>query len=626
MAYQAQIKIKTTGLQQLNKVNAAVDKINKSIIQINKGSARVKTNNIVKISKQDLLIKKDILKVETEITKQKAEQAKLGARQAKTGGSSGGGVGGKAGGKGIASSALISGAFPLLFGQGLPGAVVGGLGGGIGAAVGGQMGGFAGGLIATGVLQQITQTVNAVGELGQALNPLTADLNKLTTAVGLAGTQEGLRLRILEQTEGKQAALAAATQNMALVVGDAGVESLRTFGENFSAISNNFARFNTRMQAGFAELFNRVLELFPGLKGEGGASPAVNETVEGRLKNEPEAKELNTRISELKDEIVRLETAISNRTNPFIPKELTNFFKGGSTLFPSQMGTIDEGIAEKTDETKLNQTKDELKIEVDKLNVLKEQFTTEEKIKERKKTANSAQKAALSTTQKEIELLKAKLDGNFEEVQLNQEVDAIVQELLNKGILIEDINKKDIENQLNREKSLKKQVTQAKKLEDAFAQLSVTIGNDIKNGIAGLIKGTSTLGDLLNNVADRFLDVALNQALFGSILGSGGEKGGGLLGAIGLFANGGRPPVGKPSIVGEKGPELFVPRSSGTIVPNNKLGGGGSTSVVVNVDASGSDVQGDDAGAKELGTLISVAVQGELLKQQRPGGLLSSLR
>nr|ADI17084.1 hypothetical protein [uncultured gamma proteobacterium HF0070_03O15] len=175
-------------------------------------------------------------------------------------------------------------------------------------------------------------------------------------------------------------------------------------------------------------------------------------------------------------------------------------------------------------------------------------------------------------------------------------------------------------------RALKDQAEIAKDIQDAFDSLSTSINNDIKEGIKGLIKGTSTLGDLLNNVADRFLDVALNQALFGSILGSGGEKGGGLLGAIGLFANGGRPPVGRPSIVGEKGPELFVPRSSGTIVPNNKLGGGGSTSVVVNVDASGSDVQGDDAGAKELGTLISVAVKGELLKQQRPGGLLSSLR
>ena len=61
-------------------------------------------------------------------------------------------------------------------------------------------------------------------------------------------------------------------------------------------------------------------------------------------------------------------------------------------------------------------------------------------------------------------------------------------------------------------------------------------------------------------------------------------------------------------------------------MPNNKLGGGGSTSVVVNVAASGSDVQGNEAQAKELGTALSVAVRQELLKQQRPGGLLSTLR
>ena len=128
---------------------------------------------------------------------------------------------------------------------------------------------------------------------------------------------------------------------------------------------------------------------------------------------------------------------------------------------------------------------------------------------------------------------------------------------------------------------------------------------------------------MLNNIADKFLDLALNQALFGSILGSAGKPGGGLLGALGLFANGGIPPVGKPSIVGEKGPELFVPRSSGMIVPNNKLGGGGNNNVVVNVDASGSDVQGDDAGGQELGALIAAAVQGELVKQQRPGGILN---
>tara|TARA_B100000900_G_scaffold60017_2_gene45465 strand:- start:527 stop:2962 length:2436 start_codon:yes stop_codon:yes gene_type:complete len=165
--------------------------------------------------------------------------------------------------------------------------------------------------------------------------------------------------------------------------------------------------------------------------------------------------------------------------------------------------------------------------------------------------------------------------------------------------------------------------SEADKIKDAFEAVGEAINNDIKEGIKGLIKGTATLSDMLNNIADKFLDVALNQALFGSILGSKGDKGGGILGALGLFADGGRPPVNRPSIVGEKGPELFVPRSSGNIIPNNKLGGGSTSNVVVNVDASGSDVQGDEAEAKELGTLISVAVQGELLKQQRPGGLLS---
>lgn len=41
----------------------------------------------------------------------------------------------------------------------------------------------------------------------------------------------------------------------------------------------------------------------------------------------------------------------------------------------------------------------------------------------------------------------------------------------------------------------------------------------------------------------------------------------------------------RPYLVGERGPELFVPHSSGGIVPNNALGGGGVT-VVQNINVS----------------------------------------
>jgi hypothetical protein len=49
----------------------------------------------------------------------------------------------------------------------------------------------------------------------------------------------------------------------------------------------------------------------------------------------------------------------------------------------------------------------------------------------------------------------------------------------------------------------------------------------------------------------------------------------------------------------------------------------GGTSVVVNVDASGTEVQGNQNNADQLGRLIGQAVQAELIKQKRPGGLLT---
>lgn len=50
------------------------------------------------------------------------------------------------------------------------------------------------------------------------------------------------------------------------------------------------------------------------------------------------------------------------------------------------------------------------------------------------------------------------------------------------------------------------------------------------------------------------------------------------------FADGGNPPVGQISLVGERGPELFVPRTAGTIIPNHQLASalGGGPSVVYN--------------------------------------------
>ena len=64
----------------------------------------------------------------------------------------------------------------------------------------------------------------------------------------------------------------------------------------------------------------------------------------------------------------------------------------------------------------------------------------------------------------------------------------------------------------------------------------------------------------------------------------------------------------------------------GNIIPNSQLGGGGDSinnMVTVNVDASGSSVQGSTTDAQQLGQVIGQAVQAQLIKEKRAGGLLA---
>tara|TARA_A100001035_G_scaffold276762_1_gene272410 strand:- start:6832 stop:8850 length:2019 start_codon:yes stop_codon:yes gene_type:complete len=65
----------------------------------------------------------------------------------------------------------------------------------------------------------------------------------------------------------------------------------------------------------------------------------------------------------------------------------------------------------------------------------------------------------------------------------------------------------------------------------------------------------------------------------------------GLVNKIRGFEKGGRPAVGQPAIVGEAGPELFIPDQAGTVVPNNQLGMGGKP-VTVNFNINTVDARG----------------------------------
>ena len=69
-----------------------------------------------------------------------------------------------------------------------------------------------------------------------------------------------------------------------------------------------------------------------------------------------------------------------------------------------------------------------------------------------------------------------------------------------------------------------------------------------------------------------------------AVVGGALAFGTGIVNKIRGFERGGRPPEGQPSIVGEKGAELFVPDQAGTVVPNDKLGMNKNVTVNFNIN------------------------------------------
>lgn len=204
--------------------------------------------------------------------------------------------------------------------------------------------------------------------------------------------------------------------------------------------------------------------------------------------------------------------------------------------------------------------------------------------------------------------------------------------------------------------SLKMQKAATMELIPGVATLGETMAlafDPALNAFTDFIMGTKSAGEAFRQFAYEVVSglakmaaQAAMTAVFKSVLGGissmfGFADGGVAQGGIQAFANGGIATggikfqafagggtVSGPTLglMGEgKYNEAIVPLPNGRSIPvdmkNN--GGGDNFNINVSVDAKGSKVQGDDQRGNQLATAISAAVQEELLKQKRPGGLLA---
>jgi len=168
-----------------------------------------------------------------------------------------------------------------------------------------------------------------------------------------------------------------------------------------------------------------------------------------------------------------------------------------------------------------------------------------------------------------------------------------------------------------------------------------TIGGGLSSAMDLLIDGTEEWGSSLKEIASGVLkDIArqLMQTMVIAPIVKGITKGfgfadGGIMSPSGplplkTYARGGIANSPQLALYGEGSMnEAYVPLPDGRRIPvalQGGRGGGSSTNVVVNVDASGnSKVSGDGGQAEQLGRVVSQAVQAELIRQKRPGGILA---
>ena len=244
----------------------------------------------------------------------------------------------------------------------------------------------------------------------------------------------------------------------------------------------------------------------------------------------------------------------------------------------------------------------------------------------------------------------------FDQLAIDREAQLIFDEMSeiqgeNFKLTLDEIKQKLKENKnetYNFKEELKKVAESAMDLKSQIGELAVNAVNKLADGFVELaMTGKASFGDLARSIlADlqrMILKALFFKALFALAPGLesflGFEKGGVVNSAKGNvfaenkvvpYASGGV--IDKPVIfpmargmglAGESGPEAILPLKRGR---GGRLGvesSGGVGNVVVNVDASGSAVEGDDAQASALGKMLGAAVQAELVKAKRPGGILA---
>jgi hypothetical protein len=520
------------------------------------------------------------------------------------------------------TNALIGGAFPLLFGQGVGASVGGALGGFGGGLLGGQFG-FALSLVGTSLGSAVDRFVDGARKVGEAMNENAKEFDRVQNIIGKEGAD-------------KLSAFASSTKTLSKTFGDfiLGAQSGIAGLIGATGILNNLiSGMQMRIAKGQAKRSTEFQQRVQGLRSQGGQgikkrnilAEETNRQFDMNVQNfanvqadtsfeliQAEIKGLE-REAILNDDITeKMRQALEVR---FQHQDIIEkLVEAGAVISDQESDMILDLLEQKQLREDNLDLQNFLKENAKEQRRLADQEQKDyddaiKKLNKLKENSNSATK----DLEKQNELNQIKLTGSEYDIALAEEKIGLTKEQL--ALFDEEAFKIAFNNKLKIDGLIEQK--------QLYDEIGASIEKSIVGNLTDAVMGTQTLGqaavNVLNNLKRKIIEVQIEQAVSGI-----GKGIGGFLGNLFKRERGGPVSAGGAYLVGEKGPEILQMGSrGGNIIPNNKIEGGTTNMVTVNVDASGSSVAGNSTDAQALGAAIGAAVQAQLIKEKRPGGLLT---
>lgn len=381
--------------------------------------------------------------------------------------------------------------------------------------------------------------LDRIGKIG---NPLqrNAELMKVFGKAGTSLAQVAqLGSRGIDQ-------LRDSARSLGVVMSDETVRAMQSMGDELDVIRGALVAAGAQVSAGFQPVLEELADFL--------TSPEFQSALKGFAQQLADfVKQTVREINLLIDLANQVKSVITNPggVRLFTPEERARLKAGepiDKVLTPSAGATVlGGGSANKGDEVALQRVKRAADDAVDSFDQVGD-------------SANkSGEKAARA-----IENVEKKLTHEGEQLRRTARDQEIFNAVNDAGVDISSAAGRSIADQAAANYDLAQAIQASTERMDLFRDAArsglSTFISDVREGKSVI----DALGDAMDRILDRLLDFALDQVVAG-LLGPSGSLGGGLLSSLIPRASGGSVSRGQALLVGERGPEIFVPRTAGVI-------------------------------------------------------------